>query len=70
MGGLVSEEDADGAISLAVPPTPHLIDSAESTGAQNLHFLQLRLLEDAHLRLVGEGPAGRQRLHQLRGTGE
>lgn len=64
-GGSVSEEDTDGATPLTVPPTPHLIDSAESAGAQNLHFLQLRLLEDAHLRLVGEGPAGCQRLHQL-----
>ena len=43
----------------------YLVNGAERAGAQDLDSLQLRLFEDAQLSLVGCGPAGRQRLHQL-----
>lgn len=43
----------------------HLIDCSKSTRTQNLHFLQLRLLQDPQLSLVRGRPAGGQGLHQL-----
>lgn len=43
----------------------HLVDCAKSARTQNLHSLQLRLLQDPQLSLVRGRPAGSQGLHQL-----
>lgn len=43
----------------------HLVDCPKSARTQNLHSLQLRLLQNSQLSLVRGRPAGGQGLHQL-----
>ena len=46
--------------------TSDLVDGSKGSGAEDPELLELRLLQDAHLGLVGRGPTRCQRLHQLR----